>query len=60
MKIDEYENLVKRTNEEKNNLLKNIQRLEDERKRLEAINNACKGDISENTKALSDALKKGE
>jgi hypothetical protein len=39
-------------------LLKGIQNLEEEKKRLEALNAACKGDINENTRALSDSLKR--
>jgi hypothetical protein len=52
--------LLRKTNEDKITLLKNVQRLEDEKNKLEAINNSAKGDITENTKALNEAYRRIE
>jgi hypothetical protein len=57
-KIQSFDELTARSNEQKSALLKGIQNLEEEKKRLEALNAACKGDINENTRALSDSLKR--
>lgn len=58
IKSSEYDGLMKKTNEEKITLLKNVQRLEDEKNKLEAINASAKGDISENSKALNTAYRR--
>lgn len=59
-KSSDYDGLMKKTNEEKIMLLKNVQRLEDEKSKLEAIINSAKGDITENAKALNEAYRRIE
>ena len=57
-KAKDYDAHVKRTNEEKSNLLRIIRALQDEKKNLEATNTSLRGEINEITRANAAQTKK--
>jgi hypothetical protein len=57
-KVKDYDAYVKRTNEEKSNLLRILRSLEEEKKNLEIANSSFKGDANETNRALNNNIKK--